>query len=165
MARGLGYTSSQVENAKKLIIEDFIKGVPYMQIREKLQKVGYGDVKYGHTKTADQFVYNARKELKQSFQTEIKELFETQYYRLTNVYAKCLEEGDKLTAYQCLREINRLAGFTVTSPNPTVQLLVNGEKGNSTNEITISFNTDNETVQIEQDNKPKAIETDCEVIK
>lgn len=165
MAKQVTYTKTQLENAKLLIMQDMANGMTFIQSTKKLMYEGYGDVKYGHKNTAQDFVAKVRRELKETFRNEVKDLYESQYYRLSNLYAKCLNDNDRQTAFQCLKEINRLAGFTLNQSSAHVQVLLNGESGKTTNDITISFNTDNETVQIEEKKEPKDIEIDAEIIE
>lgn len=154
------------DKIKQQIAKDYLEGVVHTEIVHKLQNGDYGK-DYPSKKGAENIVNTTLKALRKNFVQETEGLFEMQYYRLLDLYNNCLKDKDRLTAFQCIKELNRLLGFTQNVQNSQLSVLIGKMNGETDKEITISFSADGEEMLTKSKivEQPKIIDTDCEVIK
>lgn len=154
------------DEIKTKVVKDFLEGALYSDIVRKLKEGDYGKA-YITDQTSQYVANNAIKAVKKNFVAETEGLFELQYNRLLNLYSKCLNDGDRLTAFQCMKELNRLVGFTQNTQNSQLSVLIGKMNGDNSNEITISFSHDGDmqTTSTKVIEKPKDIETEAEIIE
>lgn len=132
---------------RRYIIKDITKGRSHNEIVQKIMEDGYGIGKGYGKSTAERYILDAKKVLKQNWQRDLPEFREKIASCYWDIVADARENGDRQAAIKALIEVGKLAGIYETR-NVNLQ-----HNGNITIDFGFDENTDTENDNEEMENE------------
>lgn len=103
--------NQQADILKQRLWEDIAKFTPYLTLIERLQNDYYKTGKCYELSEARIFLSRVRKDIKEHWKERQDGLREEMIETVLDLYRDCRDTKDRLTALNCLKEINKLNGL------------------------------------------------------